>query len=230
MRVLYEAEVRALLDLGSLGHAVPSVSCLLDLREAAAGAPCRSRLDHAAAGRLADVMLGHLTQGQTVRLEVAIFGGEPLLELEGVLELSGALQHACRASGVLYAAHVITGGALLDATAARRLSEAGVARVQVGLEIPRARPSGGSSEGRGWPRILDTVAQACSEARLVLRVTPDAACDFEALVDALEERGLAAAPSVALYLAQRATCVQQARELLMISALLEAGAAPVLLQ
>lgn len=215
MRVLFEEEVRGRLA-GRPGGAGACLSYLVDLHVPGPG------LSGSQARGLAESVLRRVAERRAGWLDLAIFGREPLRELEGAAALSSVLQRACFASGVGFAAYVVSDGAGLDAAAARRLGRAGVARLQIALEVPRRRARG----DRGWLRVLDVAAQACAGVRLVLRVNPGPSCDFEALVGALEERGLPeAGPGIALYLARRAPCAQQARELVALSALLETSTA-----
>ncbi|GEJ56132.1 hypothetical protein [Anaeromyxobacter diazotrophicus] len=213
MRVLFEEDVRARLAGGPPGGT--ALSCLVDLHVPWPG------LRGVGARELAESVLRRVAERRAGWLDLAIFGREPLRELGAAAALSSGLQRACLAWGVGFAAYVVGDGAGLDAAAARQLARAGVARLQVALEVPRRSAHAG---GGGWLRVLDAAAQACARIRLVLRVNPEPPCDFEALMGALEERGLpAAGPAVALYLARRAPWAQQARELVALSALLEAS-------
>lgn len=225
MRVLYEEEVRALLAAAPAERAGDGVACFLDLA-ASLGAGWPRAGAAAVAAPLARGLLEHAAARRAGRLELAVFGGEARPGLELAAELSAALQRACLAAAVGYEAHLVADGAPLDAAWARRLSGAGVVRVQLGLELPRRGAPGGA-----WARVLDAAAGARGAAGLVLRAAVEPGGDLERLVDALEARGLAGAGSgVALYLARRAPSLQQARELVAISDLLRSAAAPSLRQ
>lgn len=222
MRVLFEEDVKALLVPRPPGAAV---SCLVDLR---AGTRARlgpaPRLSEAAGRALAEGVMREARVRGAGQLDVALYGGEPLCDVAAVLSFSRHLRRGCLRAGMGFAAHVLTRGALLDGERARCLAEAGVARLQVTLGPTRARPGGRRT---GWRRTLDAVRRARQAVPIVLRVRPDASCDFEALVQALEERGLVGeGPSLALYLAGQAAPAQQARELIAISGLLDACDAP----
>lgn len=239
MRVLFEEEVGALLAAAPAGRAVASLSCLVDLRLEGDGggtggerAEPTGELTDASLERVAEAMLRDVALRGADRLDLGIFGIDTQRELDRAIGLSRWVKRGCLEAGVGYAAHAIVGGALLEASVARRLSRAGARRLQVTLEARRPSPGRPCSAGEGpqsWRGVLDAVAQASAEIRLVLRVSPDATCDFEGLVDALEERGLVAAgPAVTLYLARPALQAQQARELVAISQLLAAAPAPAL--
>lgn len=237
MRVLFEEEVGALLAAAPASRAVASLSCLVDLRLAGDGggaggerAEPTGELMDASLERLAEAMRRDVALRRAGRLDLGIFGIDTPRELDRAVGLSRWLKRGCLEVGVGYAAHAIVGGALLEASVARRLSRAGVGRLQVTLEARRPSPGPPCSarEGpRSWRGVLDVVAQASAEIRVVLRVSPDATCDFEGLVDALEERGLVAAgPAVTLYLARPAPHAQQARELIAMSQLLTPAPVP----
>lgn len=68
------------------------------------------------------------------RLHVQWFGGEPLLEVERIEQLSIRLQEVAASAGKEYSAEVITNGHLLTAEVAKRLAAVHVAEAQVTFE------------------------------------------------------------------------------------------------
>lgn len=71
-------------------------------------------------------------------VNVTWFGGEPLLKPEVVYSLSRKLMRACKEEKASYSAMVVTNGATLNNTMARRLRRYGVSHLQVTIDGPRA--------------------------------------------------------------------------------------------
>ncbi|MFN3412820.1 MAG: radical SAM protein [Thermoanaerobaculum sp.] len=109
-------------------------------------------------------------------LGVTWYGGEPLLALEVIAELSVKLQAVCNERQARYDAGIITNGTLLTREVARRLRELHVSSAQVTLDGPpevhdarRPYRSGGGS----FSRIVQNLAQVVAELPVSLRINVD---------------------------------------------------------
>ncbi len=236
MRIIFEEDVRALLEAAPPHRGGRALSCLLDLHlpgdvrcEGCESAGEVQRLTPAVAGGLRDRVLQQVDEHDAGQLDLVLFGGEPLLDARHVLALSSELQAACVRRGVGYAGHLITNGALLDAELARGLARAGLARVQVTLEgglLAQGRRRRGGAES--WRRALAGLRCARKEVALVLRLSPDGLeGELAELLAALDHAGdLAGDDGIVLYVARTAAYPQQARELAALSPLLDSTAAP----
>jgi len=238
MRVVFEEDVRALLETAPPHRGGRALSCLIDLRlpcnmrcEGCRRAGSVQRLTETAASGLRDRILTEVDEHDAGQLDLVFFGGEPLIDAPRVLTLSSDLQAACAQRGVGYAGHLITNGTLLDAKVARGLARAGLARVQVTLEggrLAQDRRHRMLSGGGSWSRVLAGLRCARKEVTLVLRVAPEGLeGGLEELLAALDRAGdLVRDDAVVLYVARRAAYPQQARELAALSPLLDTTAAP----
>lgn len=110
------------------------------------------------------------------RLEVVWYGGEPLLAMETIADLTARFKVLCSEKQAHYHASIITNGTLLTGEVARRLRELDVASAQVTLDGPpevhdRRRPyrSGGGS----FNRILENLRHAVPELPISLRINVD---------------------------------------------------------
>jgi uncharacterized protein len=155
------------------------VRCLVDL-----DAPCNLRCtrctrtsrgaapDRRLASNVAERVIEQVEAVRAAHLTVAFYGGEPLLNLDLLLEHSTALQDYCAWRGLEYRAGVVTNGTLLDGHAARLLCAAGVSRALVTLEGPpalhdRRRPL---ADGRpSFDQILANVALARHWLSIMIR-------------------------------------------------------------
>ncbi len=70
-------------------------------------------------------------------LLVCWYGGEPLLALDIIEELTGKMRQICEKKGVTYNADMITNGYLLTEENALRLTECGVSKIQITLDGDR---------------------------------------------------------------------------------------------
>jgi len=113
-------------------------------------------------------------------LQVSWFGGEPLIALDVMEDLSHGFRGACREAGVSYSASVTTNGYLLTPEVAKRCFAIGVARFQVTLDGPPATHNALRVLAGGGP-TFDTIAanlralRAMSEryeVRLRINYTP----------------------------------------------------------
>ncbi len=230
MRVLFEDEVRSS-QFTQRQDGVPSVSCLLDLRLASdvrrqgcdADDGSFPLTDSAASVLLRDVVSWVEEKGGAW-LDLAFFGGEPLLTADHVLRLSARMRRACDREGIGYAGHLLTDGALLREIAPGSLVSAGLTRLQVTLDGPlrmhgrrrRLLGDGGSRE-----RIAAGLKRIRGAAEVVVRVTAERLTpDVEGLLRKLDDDGLLDSV-VALYVGHPATDAQQARDLLGVFSLLD---------
>lgn len=69
-------------------------------------------------------------------LAIEWFGGEPLLDISGIKELSEQFLQICEKYGARYAASITTNGYLLSEQTARELSQLGVGNVQITIDGP----------------------------------------------------------------------------------------------
>lgn len=117
----------------------PVLRALVDL-----GFPCnlgcaacprrRARTPARGAATELAVQLVRAVEGREIRRVLAVwYGGEPLLDVEGLARASGQVRAACVRRGAAYDGCAITNGTLLDERAAAALVSAGIGRVQVTL-------------------------------------------------------------------------------------------------
>ena len=152
-------------------------------------------------------LMGHDVQRSVLRyvddrlpglasLEVAWFGGEPLLGQAALFSLSAAFMERCAAAGVSYTADIMTNGYLLDEPTCRRLAEHGVRHAQITLdgppEIHDARRPLAGGQGTFW-RIVENLHHATDHFEVVVRVNVDGRTNdgVSALLAILTAEGLA---------------------------------------
>jgi sulfatase maturation enzyme AslB (radical SAM superfamily) len=240
--VVREDELRAMPDARRLPGAPGWLSCLVDLgmpcNLACAGCPDRRRRAAFAGDEshaLGAQLVRRAREGAARRLDVAFFGGEPLLDAEVVTRLSGGIRDGCAADGIAYRGIVVTNGTVLAAVGPRPLVDAGLDRVQITLEGPAARHDAvrRTRTGEGtFRRILDNLHAARAGLDVVVR-TSARGRDLQRLVAILDREGLFAPPSpVAIFAAPPAPYPAQVRDLFKLFPLLDAlrpgGAEPPL--
>jgi len=241
MRVVFEEDVRTLPQEGGSPETASTVTCLLDLLlpcnmqcEGCSPRPQAAPLTNAIAKALADSVLAHVEERGATRLDLVLFGGEPLLDAGHVLTLASRLRRGCARRGIRFVGHLITNGTLLGAVPARRLVAAGLSRLQVTLDGPsgvhdarRRMLDGGGS----WRSIVKGLRHARKCAQVVVRSDAAAlASNLEELLAALDaDEPVAGDGSLSLYVARPASYSQQARELVDVFRLLEAPAASAVL-
>ena len=111
-------------------------------------------------------------------LDVTWYGGEPLLGLEQLIELSGDLMGDCAAAGISYRAMVVTNGWYLDGPTAESLSRVGVTVAQVGVDGPPAVHDRRRAHVGGKPtfdRIVTNIRAASEHMGISVRTNVDAA-------------------------------------------------------
>lgn len=128
-------------------------------------------------------------------VSVSWYGGEPLLALDRIMNLSGKLIAFCDEHKHGYHAGVITNGYLLTREAVRKLMEVRITSLQVTLDGPAAdhdqrRPL--ADGGPTYEKILDNLAALEEPIHVSLRINVDRRNQESALVllDELQARGL----------------------------------------
>jgi len=236
MRVVFEEDVKTL-PVGGSPETASAVTCLLDLQlpcnmqcEGCSPRPQAALLTDAAVKALADSVLAHVEERGATRVDLVLFGGEPLLDAGHVLALASRLRRVCARRGIAFVGHLITNGTLLGEVPARRLVEAGLSRLQVTLDGPRGVHDARRrmlDGGGSWRRIVEGLRYARKSAQVVVR--SDAAAlssNLEELLAALDaDEPVAGDGTLALYVARPASYPQQARELVDVFRLLEAPVA-----
>jgi sulfatase maturation enzyme AslB (radical SAM superfamily) len=169
---------------------------------------------------LAENLARAVEESEPARAAVVFYGGEPLLDVEGVAQASAAIRAACRRLGAAYDATVITNGTLLDERAALALAAAGVLKVQVTLAGPPPmhdgrRPLGGAGS---FHRILRNLRGARQHLAVLVRCDVAEGCGLGAVADLvrlLEAEGFFEEPHPATILLGRpGSYASQARAIL----------------
>ena len=109
------------------------------------------------------------------RLEVGWFGGEPLLCLDIIRELTPRFRQICRERECEYRAEMASNGYLLTKDVSRELKELGVTQIQVALDGParihdRRRPLAGG--GPTFGVIISNLIDLVDEGGIRLSVRP----------------------------------------------------------
>jgi sulfatase maturation enzyme AslB (radical SAM superfamily) len=180
-----------------------------------APAPDRATLD-----ALAERLVAAIDGTDAGRVLPVFFGGEPLLDADGVARASTRVRAACARRGVAYEACAITNGTLLDDRAAVVLAAAGISRVQVTLAGTAAvhdwrRPLAGAGS---FHRIVRNIRAVRQRLSVVVRCDVGEGCGLGSVADlvrVLEEEGFFDEPNPAMVLLGRpASYASQARALL----------------
>jgi len=130
-------------------------------------------------------------QGQHLdKLAVTWFGGEPLLALDKIEEISGELISMGRKHNYKFSAQIISNGYLLTPETADRLTELKIGHVQVTLDGPsrlhnRKRPLKNGSDS--YKIILDNIKHASSKMSVAVRVNVDMSFTAELISEMLDE-------------------------------------------
>lgn len=139
------------------------------------------------------VIREQIEKGNTVN--IAFYGGEPLLSVPLIKEIAGRLLAAAQKAGTRFNFSLITNGTLLSRSLVQELIPLGLVGAKVTLDGPRethdvSRPfvSGSGS----FDAILDNVAAVCDLIRLNLggNFTAENYRQFPPLLDALADRGV----------------------------------------
>ena len=155
--------------------------------------------------------------GRTIRhLDIVWYGGEPLLALDVIENLSKRLIDVCREMDIEYTATIVTNGYLLNKKVVDKLKELRITGMQVTLDGPphvhnKRRPLIGG--GETFDKILNRLAE-CSDYfdnNISLRINVDRenSSEIEGILDILEEKGLKQKISVYLgYVDSSNNCYQ----------------------
>ena len=98
------------------------------------GITSRGRLDEETAEAITNWIIARMRKQESKKLFLNFFGGEPLLNLQGVLGVAGALSAHCRAAGLDFEGCITTNASRLDRETALRLSEVGIQWAKVTLD------------------------------------------------------------------------------------------------
>jgi len=146
-------------------------------------------------------VVARITLAQARSVHVNWFGGEPLLNVDVLCELSSRLRAEAARAGAIYESMAITNGALLTRSVAERLAASGVGLVQVTLDGPRdvhdaRRPFKGGQPS--FDRIVGNLREVGDAIRVIVRVNVDRENHPRVgeLVDALADAGVLAAGGV----------------------------------
>lgn len=121
-------------------------------------------------------------------VNVTWYGGEPLLGLNRIEQISKALISYCEERNVSYSAMIITNGYLMDQSSANLLKSLKVTRAQITIdgleETHNARRKLKSGDGSFWP-IVRNIESAKNILPIVVRVNVDEANvqEMDALTD-----------------------------------------------
>jgi uncharacterized protein len=148
------------------------------------------------AGRVASWIEGELDRIQPATFSMTFFGGEPLLNLPVMYELSERLWQATQARGVRQTLSVITNGLLLTPEVVDRLLPYGLRGVKITLDGDRdthnrMRPLRG---GQGtFDRIIENVRQVSERVKIAIGGNFDESSvdSYPALLDFLKEQEFA---------------------------------------
>lgn len=145
--------------------------------------------------RLGGFIRDALKERSCDRLHVRWFGGEPLLALETIEQLTVILRRVCKDSGASYGADAVTNGFELSRATVDRLVANGVGSVQITLDgaqrthdkIRRTASGEGSFE-----RLLENITGAAEQiaVRVRIHVAPYNIAEIPDLLKLLVERGL----------------------------------------
>jgi uncharacterized protein len=123
-------------------------------------------------------------------LTVSWYGGEPLLAMDIIEDLTETFLDICEEHGIDYSASMISNGYLLNKENADRLKDLKVRTVQVTLDGPshvhnRKRPLKNGKES--FATILENIAYASTVTNVSIRVNIDKSFTGEMITDLLEE-------------------------------------------
>ncbi len=147
--------------------------------------------------------------GRLKHLSIAWYGGEPLLGLDVIGELSIALRETCARHGATYGAMAVTNGFMLRRPVIDKLHQLGVHWVQVTLDGPEdihdQRRYLIAGKSATFERIVRNLRESVEQTGVtfVIRVNVDSRNHdrIRDLVDQLADAGLARRKNFALYLA-----------------------------
>jgi uncharacterized protein len=109
-------------------------------------------------------------------LNIAWYGGEPLLAIKQIESLSEKILNMCRINNVEYTSTIITNGYLLDCNIANTLKNCGIKNIQITIDGPKdihdiRRPL---LNGRGtFDVIMDNILKTYGILPIIVRVNTD---------------------------------------------------------
>lgn len=152
-------------------------------------------LDGAGQARLLRLVASHLPGRE--HLSVQWFGGEPLLALDAIEELSSGFLRLAEATGATYLATVITNGMLMTDAVSARLAAHGVGVAQLTLDGDRElhdRTRRETAASGSFDTILDNIRGASSRMQVKVRahVGPFNVASVHRLIDTLHAEDMSA--------------------------------------
>ncbi len=143
--------------------------------------------------------------GETKELKVIWFGGEPLLKMDLIREISKELIKVCNKKRIMYHAHIVTNGYFLTNEIAKEISEEyGIRTAQITLDGPvhiyeriKQTPMG------AYNKVLDNIVGASKFMNICIRlnITPNYYPYLLKYVDELMEI-FRDCPTISIYLAE----------------------------
>jgi uncharacterized protein len=109
------------------------------------------------------------------RLEIGWFGGEPLLRLDIIRELTAKFRNMCQEIGSEYTSEMATNGYLLTKNVTQELKELGISKIQVALDGPARIHDGRRPLAGGGPTfkvILSNLIDLIDEGGITLMLYP----------------------------------------------------------
>ena len=136
------------------------------------------------------------------------YGGEPLMDMETIWDVSAAAIECCEENGIRYSSMMISNGYKMTVPVAEKLKKARVAKVQITIDGDEEMHDSRRhlTSGRGtFQKILDNI-KAVTERRLLkisVRINIDGQNEVQArnLLDILEAHGLGVRNGVSVYFA-----------------------------
>jgi uncharacterized protein len=164
---------------------------------------------------VSDKLLGFVKRkiAGKLSMNVAWYGGEPLLAKDILFRLSERLIAICKEQNVSYNSSIVTNGYLLTRDAAKRLIDLNVANAQVTLDgdrdvHDRRRPLEGG--GATFDRLVENLVDVVEDQRLHIniRVNIDRRNrdSIEGLLNKLRDAGLAGRRNFSVYFAPVDVC------------------------
>jgi uncharacterized protein len=152
--------------------------------------------------RVIDYVRRHAPRMKTLAIDW--YGGEPLLELDTLVRMDGAVGAICAGSGCAYESSISTNGLLLTAAVVDRLrAETSVGSLRICIDGPRDlhdryRPRAGG--GGTFDEIWANLEYAAGHFRIKLRINVDKANweRTDELLDLVEQSSLGARVQIAI--------------------------------
>lgn len=110
------------------------------------------------------------------RLHISWFGGEPLLELDRIYDMSNRITNICKTYDIEYTATVITNGYFLTKNTVTKLLDSGIKNVQITLDGPEdihdsRRPL---ANGKGtFSKIIENLKNVADIIAISVRINTD---------------------------------------------------------